>query len=248
MMANIKEYNKEYNAKCSKNFRVNEFSCKGKGCCKTVKLDMELVEILQKIRDNFNQPVTITSGYRCKTHNKAVGGASNSYHTKGQAADIVVKNVSPTEVAKYAEGIGVLGIGCYTGSDGNFVHLDTREKKAFWWGQAQKACVTFGGTSMVRTWQDAAMADGYKFDFTENGYGLWGSNCEKVAKEAVCKRHAVGYKNKNLTKIVQYAVGVSVDGKFGKNTETAVKKYQQQQGLVADGIVGRATWKSLLGV
>lgn len=245
-MANIKEYNKEYTAKCSTNFRVNEFSCKGTGCCKTVKLDMELVKILQNIRDNFNQPVTVTSGYRCPTHNKAVGGVSNSYHTKGQAADIVVKNVSPTEVAKYAESIGVLGIGCYTGSDGNFVHIDTREKKAFWWGKAQKACVTFGGTSIVRTWQNAAIADGYIF--ASGADGFWGSECETVATKAICKRYAVGYKNKNLTKIVQYAVGVSIDGKFGKGTEAAVKKFQTENGLKSDGIVGHDTWKKILGV
>ncbi len=39
----------------------------------------------------------------------------------------------------------------------------------------------------------------------------------------------------------------SVDGYFGKNTESAVRKYQKAKGLVVDGIVGPATWKRLFG-
>lgn len=35
------------------------------------------------------------------------------------------------------------------------------------------------------------------------------------------------------------------DGKFGANTEQAVKAYQYSKGLVADGIIGAKTWESL---
>ena len=52
-----------------------------------------ILNFVQKIRNHFNQPVTINSGYRCPTHNRNVGGVSNSRHTKGEAADIVVKIV-----------------------------------------------------------------------------------------------------------------------------------------------------------
>lgn len=38
-----------------------------------------------------------------------------------------------------------------------------------------------------------------------------------------------------------------VDGEFGANTESAVKKFQKAKGLAQDGIVGKATWSSLLG-
>ena len=38
---------------------------------------------------------------------------------------------------------------------------------------------------------------------------------------------------------------VSIDGKFGADTERAVRAYQRFAGLTVDGIVGRTTWNSL---
>ena len=38
----------------------------------------------------------------------------------------------------------------------------------------------------------------------------------------------------------------TVDGIFGSDTDTAIKKYQKAQGLSADGIVGKDTWKALI--
>jgi N-acetylmuramoyl-L-alanine amidase len=85
--------------------------------------------------------------------------------------------------------------------------------------------------------------------FTKYGAdGKWGAECEAVARKAICRRYAIGYKNKNLTRIVQGKVGVTVDGKFGKNTKTAVIAYQKANGLKADGIVGLNTWKKILEV
>ena len=46
------------------------------------------VEILQVIRDEYGKPIIVTSAFRCDKLNKAVGGAKNSQHTKGEAADI----------------------------------------------------------------------------------------------------------------------------------------------------------------
>ena len=242
----IKEYRKDYKTLLSKNFKSHEFACKGKGCCGTVKIDTELVDFLQKIRDHFGKPIIINSGYRCEKHNKAVGGAASSLHTKGMAADIVVEGVKPAEVAKYAETIGVLGLGLYEGSDGNFVHIDTRKAKSFWYGHKQLYRSTFGGENPVKTWQKAAIADGFKF--ASGADGIWGKECEAVAKKAVCKKQLVGYKYENLTKIIQKAVGVTVDGKFGSNTRYFVRAYQSKYGLVADGIVGLNTWKKILGI
>lgn len=39
---------------------------------------------------NGNKPITITSGYRCKELNRAVGGVATSQHQNGCAADFVI--------------------------------------------------------------------------------------------------------------------------------------------------------------
>ena len=98
----------------------------------------------------------------------------------------------------------------------------------------------------VLDWQKAAIQDGFKFQ-KYGADGKWGNECVSVAKNAICKKRLT-YKYKNLTKIVQSAVGVTVDGKFGNNTKSAVVKFQKLVGLQADGIVGLNTWKKILGV
>ncbi len=40
-----------------------------------------------------------------------------------------------------------------------------------------------------------------------------------------------------------YNVG-AIDGVFGPSTENAVKEFQKERGLVADGIVGQNTWEA----
>lgn len=48
--------------------------------------------VLDPLRRIHQQPIIITSGYRCEKLNKAVGGVANSWHTKGNAADIHIKD------------------------------------------------------------------------------------------------------------------------------------------------------------
>ena len=246
------EYKKGENAKLSNNFDSNEFDCKGAGCCNTTKISKQLVTYLQMIRNHFGKPVLITSGYRCAKHNAspAVGGAKNSKHTLGQAADIYIEGLEPREIAKFAESIGIKGIGLYE----DFVHIDTRTTKFFWYGQGEEQRTTFNEAAannelttveqkLVLTWQLAAIADG--FTFVSGADGIWGKECEEVAKKAVIKKRA-NYIYSNLTKLVQRVVGVEVDGKCGELTKAAIKKYQKTKGLKQDGEVGINTWKSLL--
>ena len=108
----------------SPHFKAKEFQCKDKS--EYLLIATELIEILEKIRNHFNAPVIINSGYRTPSWNSKTNGAKNSYHCKGMAADIVVKGCSSQEVAKYADSIMEQGgIIRYT----NFVHVDVREEK-----------------------------------------------------------------------------------------------------------------------
>lgn len=54
----------------------------------------ELCEnVLEKIRAHFGKPITINSGFRGQKLNKAIGGAKNSSHLHGEAADIEIAGV-----------------------------------------------------------------------------------------------------------------------------------------------------------
>lgn len=93
-----------------------------------------LAEQLEVIREHFNAPVTINSGYRSEAHNAKIGGEPNSQHLLGKAADIVVEGISPDDVADAIEFlidskmIKQGGLGRYT----TFTHYDIRGKKARW--------------------------------------------------------------------------------------------------------------------
>lgn len=67
-------------------FKLAEFTCKC-GCGQT-PMNHSTIEKLDKAREIAGIPFIITSGYRCEAHNRAVGGRSNSAHTRGWAADI----------------------------------------------------------------------------------------------------------------------------------------------------------------
>lgn len=57
--------------------------------------------ILQPVRDHYDRPITISSGYRCPKLNKAIGGAVSSQHMKGEAADIHIPGVPNHELAQF---------------------------------------------------------------------------------------------------------------------------------------------------
>ena len=46
-------------------------------------------ELMERIRELLGVAIVITSGYRCPALNKAVGGAANSAHMEGLAADFI---------------------------------------------------------------------------------------------------------------------------------------------------------------
>ncbi len=62
-----------------------DFSCP---CCGGNQISDKVVSLVKDIEKELGSSITITSGYRCKSHNKKVGGASNSQHLLGNAADI----------------------------------------------------------------------------------------------------------------------------------------------------------------
>ena len=52
--------------------------------------------IFESIREHFNVPIRISSGYRSKELNAKIGGSKSSQHCKGQAIDIDMDGTSIT--------------------------------------------------------------------------------------------------------------------------------------------------------
>ena len=115
----------------TENFSKREFACR---CgCGFDTPSLKLVQLLQRIRNHIGQPITVVSGCRCPKHNSAVGGARNSQHLLGKAADIKVPGLYPEKLGEYLEehfGARIGGMGIYA----TFVHIDVREYRVRWRG------------------------------------------------------------------------------------------------------------------
>lgn len=120
----------------TKNFHIDEFKSKdGAQFPEDVKQNLsELAQNLQILRDYIGYPIYVTSGYRSIAHNKAVGGVKGSYHTKGMASDIYVKEYTSKALAEMIEYLikeGKMkegGLGVYD----SFVHYDIQGIKRRW--------------------------------------------------------------------------------------------------------------------
>lgn len=49
----------------------------------------------------------------------------------------------------------------------------------------------------------------------------------------------------DIALVQRWLGGLNVDGRYGTSTETAVRRFQREQGLKIDGHVGRDTWDAL---
>lgn len=64
-------------------------------------LTLLCINVLEPVRNHFNAPVKVTSGYRSPDVNVAVGGSRNSDHTRGMAADIEIPGLPNYDLALF---------------------------------------------------------------------------------------------------------------------------------------------------
>jgi len=112
----------------TKHFHSTEFKCKC-GCGK-IYIEEKLVNRLETLFAKLNaSKCIISSGYRCKKHDKAVGGSGTGQHTKGKAADCVYydKNgkIIPSKIVVCVANDSKLFNGMAK-IDKNYSHLDIR--------------------------------------------------------------------------------------------------------------------------
>lgn len=63
--------------------------------------------LLQPVRDAIDRPMRITSGWRPKSVNRAVGGSDTSQHVLAEAADCYAEGLTPHELARRIEALNV---------------------------------------------------------------------------------------------------------------------------------------------
>lgn len=118
----------------SPNFMRAELDCKC-GCTTPPAIERELHLLamdLEKLRVVLGHGIGIISGYRCPVRNRQVGGARNSQHMSGKAADLAVPAGSQDTFVDAAVKVPAFnhgGIGVYPHGG---VHVDRRGWVARW--------------------------------------------------------------------------------------------------------------------
>jgi uncharacterized protein YcbK (DUF882 family) len=120
----------------SEHFTRRELDCHC-GCDAPPAVEANLAKLalsLESLRTRLGGvPLHINSGYRCPSYNARIGGAKQSQHMSGKAADLSGRSVSPAKIAQHAEmipGFKHGGIGRYK----HFTHVDIRDGAARWNG------------------------------------------------------------------------------------------------------------------
>jgi uncharacterized protein YcbK (DUF882 family) len=86
------------------------------------------LEMLERIRFHIGAPITITSGYRCKALNRAIGSSDTSDHIQGFAVDFKAPKAGvPHQIAtSLAPVISIIGIGQLALEFQSWIHVSTR--------------------------------------------------------------------------------------------------------------------------
>ena len=89
------------------------------------RMDGELLMKLDLLRAIVNEPLHVTSSYRSKSYNSAVGGSKTSYHLQDRAVDLKCDNGTlrakiVKAALKYKLSVGVAK---------NFIHIDNRSSQ-----------------------------------------------------------------------------------------------------------------------
>ena len=125
-----------YKSKVGKDFKISDHFTLSEMACKDgtdkVLYSTELMNKLEQLRAYGGFTISVNSGYRSPAYNKKIGGATNSQHTKGTAADIVVKKngkpVSGKLICCLCQTLGFRGVAYISESA---VHVDMRSSGSY---------------------------------------------------------------------------------------------------------------------
>lgn len=222
---------KEGGRALSDHFRVREFASHD-GADK-ILVDDRLIVLLEALRSKLNcRAITVNSGYRTPSHDRAVGGSGRGQHTKGLAADIVCTDrsgntIKSALVACALEDLGAAGIGVinYSGA----VHVDVADRR--WWGDETRS------TSLSIEKLPGGHSSFYDY------FGI----ARGARPDGVFSRGSRGEGVKWIQRRLNekgFSCG-EADGVFGARTLAALKNFQKANSLAADGVAGPLTLAKL---
>lgn len=88
-----------------------------------------LAQLMETVRTHLGRPIIISSGYRCKEVNDAIGGAVSSQHLTGQACDFICPGFgAPNAVVAHLMDLESLGYDQIINEFGRWVHISWSPK------------------------------------------------------------------------------------------------------------------------
>lgn len=249
-------YNYNDRKQLSQHFNVQEFKCKC-GKAHDIIIDNTLVDRLERLYKIADcSRIIVTSGYRCPTHSRNVGGSASDAHTVGIAADIMCYDrqgnlINPWVVASYAEQVGFSGIGVMSTA----LHVDVRNssnyKNSHWFGDETT------GNNNIKTFIKSSTQSS---DAVKNLQTILNNKGNKLVVDGIIGKNTLnalhaytinrGDKGE-LTKWVQEQLNAksfncgAVDGIAGNNTMNAIHEFQKSNGLGV-GYLGGTDWNKLV--
>lgn len=120
----------------TEHFELHEFACHDGTAYPAAWIQSRLMPLCTALEALLARcgarPVRILSGYRSPGYNEHVGGAKQSQHMEGRAADIAVEGLAPSQVYAIALAmsergeIEIGGLGLYP----EWIHIDVRPRPA----------------------------------------------------------------------------------------------------------------------
>lgn len=106
------------------NFAYSELRCRCGQCGSTGReMDASFMASLQRLRDAYGQPMTLTSAYRCARHPNESTKAAPGEHFDGRAVDVRCRGAEAMTLLRLALPLGFNRIGIHQKGNARFLHL-----------------------------------------------------------------------------------------------------------------------------